>query len=92
MVQEIAPADLADMERAGLDELLPYRAGEPGTQGNGTMLFARTQLGSAEPLRTYHDGWAVGMGDLTVLGVHPWAPTEPDALARRPGRAAAGGG
>jgi endonuclease/exonuclease/phosphatase family metal-dependent hydrolase len=78
VVQEIAPADLADMERAGLDDLLPYRAGAAGTEGNGTMLFARTELGAAEPLDTWHDGWLVTMGDLTVLGVHPWAPTEPD--------------
>jgi endonuclease/exonuclease/phosphatase (EEP) superfamily protein YafD len=78
VVQEIAPADLADMERAGLTDLLPYRAGEPGTNGNGTMLFARTELGTAEPLGTGHDGWVVDLGDLTVLGVHPWAPTDVD--------------
>lgn len=81
VVQEIAAADLADMERAGLDELLPYRIGEPGTDGNGTMLFARTELTDAEQLGTVHDGWVVAMGDLTVMGVHPWAPTEPEQWA-----------
>ena len=42
------------------------------------MLFARTELGAAEPIGTWHDGWLVDMGGLTVVGVHPWAPTEPD--------------
>lgn len=77
-VQEITAADLADMERAGLAELLPYRVGEPGTFGDGTMVFARTELTGAEPLATTHDGWVVEMGDLTVMAVHPWAPTEPE--------------
>lgn len=81
VVQEIAAADLADMDRAGLDELLPYRVGAPGTNGDGTMLFARTELTDAEPIETLHDGWVVEMGDLTVLAVHPWAPTEPDSWA-----------
>lgn len=80
-VQEITAADLADMERAGLAELLPYRVGEPGTYGDGTMVFARTELTGAEPLATTHDGWVVEMGDLIVMAVHPWAPTEPELWA-----------
>jgi endonuclease/exonuclease/phosphatase family metal-dependent hydrolase len=76
VVQEIAPADLADMERAGLDELLPYRAGTPGAEGEGVMLFARTELETVEELDTWHDAWVADMGDLRVIGVHPWAPTE----------------
>lgn len=76
VVQEIAPADLADMERAGLDELLPYRAGAPGAEGEGVMLFARTELESVAELDTWHDAWVADMGDLRVIGVHPWAPTE----------------
>lgn len=78
VVQEIAPADLADMERAGLDELLPYRAGAPGTEGEGVMLFARTDLETVAELDTWHDSWVADLGDLRVIGVHPWAPTEPD--------------
>ncbi|WP_243057002.1 endonuclease/exonuclease/phosphatase family protein [Nocardioides sp. SR21] len=77
-VQEITAADLADMDRAGLAELLPYRVGGPGTHGDGTMVFARTELAGAEPLATTNDGWVVTMGDLTVMAVHPWAPTEPE--------------
>lgn len=80
-VQEIAAADLADMVRAGLDELLPYRVGAPGTNGDGTMVFSRAELTGAELIATVHDGWVVEMGDLTVMAVHPWAPTEPEMWA-----------
>lgn len=78
VVQEITAADLADMERAGLSDLLPHRIGDPGTGGDATMVFARTALGDPVALETLHGGWAVPMGDLSVLAVHPWAPTEPD--------------
>jgi endonuclease/exonuclease/phosphatase (EEP) superfamily protein YafD len=78
VVEEITEADLADMERAGLSQLLPYRVGEPGYGGAGTMAFANTELGQGIPLDTHHGGWVVPMGDLIVLAVHPWAPTEPD--------------
>ncbi|GAB2460548.1 endonuclease/exonuclease/phosphatase family protein [Nocardioides hungaricus] len=79
VVQEITEADLADMERAGLADLLPYRVGEPAYGGDGTMVFSRTELGKGVPLGTLRGGWVVSMGDLTVVAVHAWAPTEPDA-------------
>jgi endonuclease/exonuclease/phosphatase (EEP) superfamily protein YafD len=79
VVQEITEADLADMVRAGLDELLPHRMGQPGVGGDATMVFARTELGEGTPLGTLHESWMVTMGDLTVLAVHPWAPTEHEA-------------
>jgi endonuclease/exonuclease/phosphatase (EEP) superfamily protein YafD len=78
VVEEITAADLADMERSGIADLLPYRVGRPGTGAAGTMVFSRTELGRAERTATWHDGWIVTRGDLTVIATHPQAPTEPD--------------
>ncbi len=78
VVEEITPADLADMERAGLNDLLPYHTGEPRSGGHGTMVFSATELSRAERTATWHDGWVVSMGDLVVVATHPQAPTEPD--------------
>jgi endonuclease/exonuclease/phosphatase (EEP) superfamily protein YafD len=77
-VEEITAADLADMERAGLSDLLPYHAGEPRSDAHGTMVFASTPLGRAERTATWHDGWVVSLGELVVLATHPQAPTDPD--------------
>lgn len=78
VVQEITEADLADMDRAGLTDLLPYRAGDPGSGSDAVMVFARTELGEPERTDTWHDGWIVAWGDLTVVATHPQAPTVPD--------------
>lgn len=78
VVEEVTLADLADMERAGLSDLLPYHTGEPRSGGHGTMVFSATELGRAERTATWHDGWVVSMGDLVVVATHPQAPTEPD--------------
>ena len=78
VLQEITTAELADMERAGLDDLLPYRVGEPGLGSNDVMVFARTELTPVAPDPTWPDGWVVAWGDLTVVAAHPHAPTEPD--------------
>jgi endonuclease/exonuclease/phosphatase family metal-dependent hydrolase len=77
-VQEITEADLADMDRAGLADLLPHRAGDPGYGSDAVMVFARTELGEATRTDTWHDGWIVPWGDLTVVATHPQAPTVPD--------------
>jgi endonuclease/exonuclease/phosphatase (EEP) superfamily protein YafD len=79
VLEEVTVAVLADMDRAGLGELLPYRVGQPNTGADGTMVLAREELGDAERVPTLHDGWVVTMGELTVLAVHPYAPTVPDA-------------
>jgi endonuclease/exonuclease/phosphatase (EEP) superfamily protein YafD len=78
VVEEITAADLADMERSGIADLLPYRAGRTGTGGAGTMVFSRAELGPAERTDTRHDGWIVTMDDLTLIATHPQAPTQPD--------------
>ena len=79
VVEEITAAELADMDRAGLGDLFPYRVGTPNDAADGTMAFARTDLTNPVAIATSHDGWSFEMGDLTVLAVHSYAPTTPDA-------------
>src|SRR5262249_6004448 len=71
VVQEVTPALLADMDRAGLGELLPYRAGSPGVAAGGTMAFARVALDDPVSISTSFGGWAFTIGDLRGLAVHP---------------------
>ncbi|HEU5038562.1 MAG TPA: endonuclease/exonuclease/phosphatase family protein [Nocardioides sp.] len=78
VVEEITAADLADMERSGIADLLPYRVGEPRSGSDGVMVFSRTELGPAERTDTWHEGWVVTRDDLTVVATHPQAPTLPD--------------
>ena len=82
MLQEITAGTLADMDRAGLSELLPHRAGEPAEGGEGTMVLAREPVTEAAALGMFWDGWRVEVGGLTLLGVHVAAPTEPATWAR----------
>jgi len=78
VVEEIVDSQLAAMESAGIDELLPHRVGSPGNAGEGTMVFSRQPLGEPIRLDTTWDGWEMTMGDLTLLAVHPKAPTAPE--------------
>lgn len=82
VVEEVTAAVLADMERAGLSELLPYQVGAAGSGATGTMAFARTELTDPVRVDTYLGSWAFTMGDLRVLAVHPSYPVEADAWAR----------
>ncbi|QWF20941.1 endonuclease/exonuclease/phosphatase family protein [Nocardioides sp. LMS-CY] len=75
VVQEITPAVLADMDRAGLADLLPHRIGVPGGGARGTMAFARGELSGSMPLSTTNDSWSFRLDDLTVIAVHAaWPP------------------
>jgi endonuclease/exonuclease/phosphatase family metal-dependent hydrolase len=82
VVEEVTPAVLADMDRAGLDELLPYRVGEAGSGASGTMAFSRQELTDPVRVDTYLGTWAFTMGDLRVLAVHPSYPVDADGWAR----------
>jgi endonuclease/exonuclease/phosphatase (EEP) superfamily protein YafD len=81
VVNEITFGTLAEMEEAGIDELLPYRIGEPSGGVDGTMVFSRTPLGEATRLATTFESWQVSVGEgddaLTLLAVHPVAPVPP---------------
>lgn len=76
VLQEVTPAVLADMDRSGLPDLLPYRVGEPGSMARGTMAFARAPLSDAVRLPTALGSWSFVMGDLRVQAVHPTYPVD----------------
>lgn len=76
VVQEVTPAILADMDRAGLPDLLPNRVGLPGSMASGTMAFAVAPLTEAARVPTSHGSWSFLMGDLRVHAVHPTYPVD----------------
>ncbi len=79
VVEEVNAAILADMDRAGLADLLPYRVGTPGPGAAGTMAFSRQPLAGEESVPTYFGGWSFTLGDLNVAAVHPAPPTDADS-------------
>lgn len=78
VLQEITFGALRGLEAAGVDDLLPYRIGEPNGAVDGTMVFSREPLGEPVRLDTGFQSWQVevGTGDdaLTLFAVHPRAP------------------
>ena len=78
VVEEITPQLLEEMDGLGLAELLPERVGEPDYMVAGTMILANQPLSDHVRLRTTFQGWEARFGTLTVLGVHPVAPVDPD--------------
>ena len=82
VVQEITPAALAGMRRAGLDDLFSHRAGRPEQGVRGTMVFARAPLGRPTPVPAAFASFALTVGDLRLLAVHPHSPLDV-ALWRR---------
>ena len=81
VVNEITFGTLTQLEEAGIDDLLPYRIGEPNGAVDGTMVFSREPLGEAVRLPTVFQSWQVSVGEgddaITVLAVHPTAPVPP---------------
>jgi endonuclease/exonuclease/phosphatase family metal-dependent hydrolase len=77
VLEEITPDLLAEMDAAGLAELLPERVGEPDYMVAGTMILANRPLTDHVRLRTTFQGWEAKYGTITVVGVHPVAPVDP---------------
>lgn len=81
VVNEVTFGTLAQMEEAGIDDLLPHRVGEPNGAVDGTMVFSREPLSGAVRQDTTFQSWLVTVGEgddaLTVLAVHPVAPVPP---------------
>jgi endonuclease/exonuclease/phosphatase family metal-dependent hydrolase len=79
VLEEITPAELVDLDRAGLSLLLPHHAGRPLSYNEGTMLFAKGPVThvvsrlamSRSLLATVH----TPDGPKVILAVHPAAPT-----------------
>ncbi len=78
VLQEITPQLLEEMDGLGLVELLPERMGQPDYMVAGTMILANLPLTDHVRLRTTFQGWQATYGSLTVQGVHPVAPVDPD--------------
>jgi endonuclease/exonuclease/phosphatase family metal-dependent hydrolase len=82
VAEEVTSPILEAMDRAGLEELLPHRAGEAAEGSHGTMVFSTEPLDEPVPLDTTWDAWRVARGDLVLLAVHPVAPHEPAGWRR----------
>lgn len=80
VVNEITGSSLAEMDAAGLGELLPERAGEPGPEDDvaGTMVFSTEPVRTVAHVATALDSLVVDTGGLRVLAVHPMSPVWPD--------------
>jgi endonuclease/exonuclease/phosphatase family metal-dependent hydrolase len=85
VLQEVTPAVLADMDRAGLPDLLPHRAGLPGSMASGTMAFSMSPLTESSRIATSLDSWSFLMGDLRVQAVHPTYPVDATGWRRDQG-------
>lgn len=78
-LQELTPEMVADLDRAGLGELLPHRvfAPEPGASGAGiASRFPLTARTLAAPISLGQAGALVDLPgeDMEVLSVHPMPP------------------
>jgi endonuclease/exonuclease/phosphatase (EEP) superfamily protein YafD len=81
VLQEVTPALLADMDRAGLADLLPERVGEAGASASGTMAFSRLPISEVVEVPTTFNGWEFVTGGLRVMAVHPTYPVDADGWA-----------
>ena len=94
---EVTPAALRGLLAAGLDDLLPHRAGAAEVGASGTMVFSRFPLESPQPLDLGNGGLEVDVEaaePFRLLAVHPaqpvgWADTWLDDMATLRERAAA---
>ncbi|TQM81577.1 endonuclease/exonuclease/phosphatase (EEP) superfamily protein YafD [Saccharothrix saharensis] len=79
-LQELTPAMVRDFERAGLDDVLPYRhfLDEPGGSGSGIASRYPVLPRTLTPPSTLRQAGALvdlpGAEDLEVLSVHPLPP------------------
>ena len=77
VLAEVTPASLEDLLTAGLEDLLPHRAGTPDTQASGTMVFSRHPLDVLDPITLGNGGLEVRVRApeaFRLLAVHPGQP------------------
>lgn len=82
VTEEITPDAVSRLKAAGLDQLLPYQAGAPDPDVAGTMVFSATPITDVAELATTFGSYRVTIDGLTVLAVHPLAPTVPAGWVR----------
>lgn len=77
---EITEETVRGLEAAGIDDLLPYRAGEPGERGSvlATMVFSTEPVELVAQVPTFSETLLVRTGGVEVLAVHPAPPTLPE--------------
>jgi len=79
VLEEITPDFLADLDAAGIADVLPNRAGGTDRFVAGTMVLSDLPLGEPVLLDTEFQSYRMTVGDMTLLAVHPTAPVLPDA-------------
>jgi endonuclease/exonuclease/phosphatase family metal-dependent hydrolase len=77
VLAEVTPTFLAGLDAAGIADVLPHRAGGTDEFVAGTMVLSNQPLGEAALLNPAFQSYRLTVGDLTVLAVHPTAPTIP---------------
>ncbi len=80
VVNEITISSLAELEQAGLREVLPFREGNPAADGvgSGTMVFSTRPTVLRDVLDTQLGALVVDTGELRLIAVHPLSPVWPD--------------
>ncbi len=80
IVSEITPGTVTTMERAGVAQNWPFRAGVALAGTHGTMVFSRFELTEVTPLGTRFKSWSLTVdvpdGELRLLAVHPYPPVD----------------
>jgi endonuclease/exonuclease/phosphatase family metal-dependent hydrolase len=79
VLEEITPEALAQLERYGISQAFPYRAGEAADVRDGTMVFSVHRLARTERIPTRLGAWAADVvtpaGPLRLYAVHVESPT-----------------
>lgn len=82
VIEEITPDLVRRLEVAGIDQLLPNRAGGTNQYVAGTSIFSRLPVQDQQRVDTPMQSYSVRVGDLTLLAVHPSAPVYPQDWVR----------
>lgn len=79
VLQEVTPAAVRQLERYGIAQAFPYRAGEPAEDRAGTMVLSAHRVARPERLPTELGSWAAEVvtpqGVLRLYAVHAESPT-----------------
>jgi endonuclease/exonuclease/phosphatase family metal-dependent hydrolase len=77
VLEEVTPANLNGLVRAGLDELMPYHEGKAQVGADGTMVFSRYRLTDPRTFPVDNGGLDVRVGapePFRLLAVHTDQP------------------
>ncbi len=77
VLEEVTPTELVALDRAGLGELLPHRAGAAASTAEGTMVFSQYRLGNEGAVRLGNGGLVVDVAapqPFRLLAVHTAQP------------------